>query len=306
MKRTLCSTLVILALTALPLSVPQLAWADSDKQTAITAVRADPGLVSIEIAGVNLGTKPPRVTIGNVATALTVTSATPTLVTALLPPGIAPGGYLLTISAAKNKSGSNDDEGSNYDEFWVTLGAAGPAGPAGQPGPIGPAGPAGPQGFVGPPGPKGTAGPGIVSIESLNGIACKSGPSDGVVSVAVASGNIELKCVVLVGEHKLTVTFGNAGSVFDGLLYAPAFFTYITSPFGTGAFASPNAPSTNTIEGGFPVGQVVDLQVALSPMSKPNDVLFAQPVAFSGDCSGVAYVCHLTMNGPKTVFVNRP
>ena len=179
MARSIRSTLALLAAAAISLSAPQPAWADSTNQPAITSVRADAALVSIEIAGVNLGTKPPRVTIGNVANALTITSATPTLVTALLPPGMTPGGYLLTYSAAKNKTGTDDDQGSNYDEFWVTLGAAGPQGlqgPKGDTGSSGPVGLTGPAGAKGDAGPQGPAGKdGLTGPAGLQGIAGVAG-----------------------------------------------------------------------------------------------------------------------------------
>ena len=62
----------------------------------------------LTITGTNVGTTKPTVTLGAYP-ALSVTSFAATTVTATLPPAIAPGSYLLTLTKAGGK-----------DEFWVT------------------------------------------------------------------------------------------------------------------------------------------------------------------------------------------
>ena len=78
------------------------------------------------------------------------------------------------------------------------AGAAGQPGPQGERGPAGPAGPPGPAGPSGPTGPAGPAGSGgtLASIESLNGIACKTAnDAHGKVSVETEiDGAIVLSC----------------------------------------------------------------------------------------------------------------
>lgn len=74
---------------------------------------------------------------------LTVQTATPAQVVALLPNTFTPGVYLLTVT----RGNKVDDSGS----FVAALGAIGPDGAAG---PQGPEGPAGPQGLEGPIGPQ--------------------------------------------------------------------------------------------------------------------------------------------------------
>jgi Lamin Tail Domain/Collagen triple helix repeat (20 copies) len=84
---------------------------------------------------------------------------------------------------------------------WNVKGPPGPAGTAGATGPAGPQGERGPAGPAGPPGqtgPQGPAGPGgtLTSIESLNGIACKTASdAQGKVSVETEiDGAIVLSC----------------------------------------------------------------------------------------------------------------
>ncbi|MBI5631871.1 MAG: hypothetical protein HZA15_00085 [Nitrospirae bacterium] len=94
----------------------------------------------------------PQVTLGG--DPLAVTAYTNNQIDALLPDGIADGGYLLVVLAANTRSG--------YATFNVTIGATGatgPEGPQGKEGPMGPQGPAGPIGPVGPQGPEGIQGP---------------------------------------------------------------------------------------------------------------------------------------------------
>ena len=153
-----------LAGTALPASLPSLAG--SSRQPAIIEARADGSV--LRILGFNLGGGKPSVTLGTLT--LTVVSATATQIDALIPATVVPGSYLLAVDLSKSKDRDNDrhDGDGMYDEFWVTIGAAGPAGKDGAAGPQGPAGSAGatgPQGLIGiqglqgPPGAPGAPGP---------------------------------------------------------------------------------------------------------------------------------------------------
>lgn len=167
-------------------------YAMAGREPLIAEARPDDANTVLRIIGSDLPTKQPRVSLGALATPLVVTLATPTRIDALLPPGIAPGTYLLTLTSSKKDS---NGDGPHGDEFWVTLGAQGVAGPPGAPGPrgepgaagatgatgatgaIGPMGPAGPSGPAGATGPMGPAGPsggngGLPSIEALDGLPC--------------------------------------------------------------------------------------------------------------------------------------
>ncbi len=104
---------------------------------------------TLTIEGANFSPAPIGVTLG-IYGALTVTSATTTHVVATLPPNVAAGTYLLTLTTAYV---------GYSEEFWVTLGAQGAPGPQGPPGPTGPAGAKGDTGVAGPPGPTGPPGP---------------------------------------------------------------------------------------------------------------------------------------------------
>ncbi len=139
-------------------------FADSSHQPAITEARADGGM--LHIFGLNLGTARPNVTLGVLP--LSVVSTTATQIDALVPASVAPGSYLLTVSLGRNKG---SDDSSQYDEFWVTLGAAGPQGAKGDEGPQGPAGAPAKDGATGPQGPAGPAGP-----QGLPGAGGPQGP----------------------------------------------------------------------------------------------------------------------------------
>jgi cysteine-rich repeat protein len=71
-------------------------------------------------------------------------------ITAQLPPGLAPGSYLLTVSRGSGNV--------KNDAFSVTIGAVGPTGPEGPQGEVGPQGDVGPPGEQGPEGPQGPEG----------------------------------------------------------------------------------------------------------------------------------------------------
>lgn len=90
-----------------------------------------------------IGSKAPTVEVaGSVAQ---LVSYTDTTISVILPPGLGPGSYLLTVTTGPGaiQSGS----------FWATIGAVGPVGPPGPSGPKGDTGDTGPQGPPGPPAP---------------------------------------------------------------------------------------------------------------------------------------------------------
>lgn len=165
----------IAAAIALAFAAPALA-----ADPVILEARADVAGASLTITGTDLDDGTPQLTIGGMSTPLVVTSASATRIVALLPPGLAPGSYLLSLSLRRGGGGGG---GARGDEFWLTLGAAGPtgatgpAGPRGPAGPAGPAGIAGPTGATGPAGPRGPAGPpGTAGIAGATGATGPAGP----------------------------------------------------------------------------------------------------------------------------------
>ena len=184
--------LAAIAAVALSAAAP-LATADSTRDPVITEARANDANTILQVIGIGLSVGAPVLTLGTQATPLVVTLATPTRIEALLPPGIVPGTYLLTLTTGKKKEGKGSDaEGPRGDVFWVTLGAQGPTGPQGPAGPAGatgqqglagpigatgPQGPAGPVGTSGPQGPAGPAGAtGSQGPSGLPGASGKDGP----------------------------------------------------------------------------------------------------------------------------------
>jgi hypothetical protein len=138
----------------------------------------------LTIDGANLGTAPTAVLQ---TTTLAIVSATGSQVVATLPPGVAPGSYLLAVT-----------NGGRTAEFSVTTGAVGPTGPTGLQGPagatgaqgspgpqgltgatgaVGPQGPAGPAGATGATGAQGPAGPaGATGAQGPAGATGATGP----------------------------------------------------------------------------------------------------------------------------------
>jgi hypothetical protein len=128
-----------------------LAHADSLPTPIITEAHANAGNTMLHIVGANFAPGVLNLTLGSAATPLAVTTSSSTQIDAALPPGLAGGGYLLTVTL--NKAGSSE---TKSDEFWVTIGAIGPQGPKGD---TGASGATGAQGLQGPQGPQGAQGP---------------------------------------------------------------------------------------------------------------------------------------------------
>ena len=154
-KVTLSVPMLVLTLVfcfpALLRAEPDIRSPDS---VVINSAQADLLANTIAISGRDFGDLLPVVNLG--ATALEVTSFSPTTIKANLPEELPPGSYHLLVLAGgvSKRSGSLD----------VTVGNTGPQGA------LGPAGPAGPQGPQGPPGPQGApapAGPAGLAINPL-------------------------------------------------------------------------------------------------------------------------------------------
>jgi IPT/TIG domain len=112
---------------------PSLAAPGSPPRLVIVSVTPDVVAETLTIDGTGFGNAEPVVTLNG--TPLTVPIWTPSHIEATLPPGLAPGTYLLTVSRGPATT--------QFDAFNVTLGAAGPQGPAGPTGATGPQGPPG-------------------------------------------------------------------------------------------------------------------------------------------------------------------
>ncbi|MBK8323993.1 MAG: collagen-like protein [Betaproteobacteria bacterium] len=164
------ATRALAAAIALALSTAAIA-----ADPVILEARADAAGVSITITGTDLDDGTPRLTLGGIVTPLVVTSASETRIVALLPPGLTPGSYLLSLSLSRGRGGGGGGGGGRGDEFWLTLGTAGPAGPVGATGATGSAGPMGPAGPIGATGPAGPAGP--VGATGATGSAGPMGPA---------------------------------------------------------------------------------------------------------------------------------
>lgn len=140
-------------------------------QLLITSASADLDQSLILIRGQNFlgpkGQDAPQVTLAGSAVA--VVNANDAEIVAVLPAGVEPGTYLLTVS-----------RGPSLVKSWATdlaIGTVGAEGPAGPVGPTGPAGPVGPEGAPGLPGAKGEPGdPGPPGTPGAPGATGDAGP----------------------------------------------------------------------------------------------------------------------------------
>jgi cysteine-rich repeat protein len=116
---------------------------DRHRQLLITSAFADLDAELLTIRGRNLSTwRPPRVRLGDSELEV-VKPFSEDEILALLPPGIAPGSYLLRVQR-QGRSKTRDSE--RQDSFVVAIG---PVGPQGEQGGIGPQGEPGPPGVPG-------------------------------------------------------------------------------------------------------------------------------------------------------------
>jgi tail collar domain len=153
------------------LFTPAALLADDDKRPpAIVKVTYtyDPGNpvpVAMDVFGRGFGsTSQPTVVIDGLLQTVTMYTDTHLVI---LPSGVSPGSYLLTVI-----NNSHHGEGTRHTAwFYLTLGQLGPKG---DPGPAGPEGPAGLQGPPGPTGPRGATGP--AGPQGLTGPAGPAGP----------------------------------------------------------------------------------------------------------------------------------
>lgn len=240
--------LKLLTIAAVLQIAPGAAWADDNaKSPEIISAIPDFSVTPAQLAimGLNLGTLKPLVTLDSIP--LTVVAFTSTAVTALLPAGLPPGSYELTLDPAGH--------GEKLAQFDVAIGATGPKG---NPGPAGPSGPEGPPGAQGPPGPAGPPG---------------SGGSSDVYSATAPSMNLRIlpqqvaAMTVPAGQYLLSFTSTIVNTTSD-----------LLNPTVAIACSFVNAGSPNSLQLGPDVNQgVMAIQAVAS---------FAAPTTVAVNCSG--------------------
>ena len=180
-------------------------------QVVVTAAAADTSQSLLFVAGQGF-TPSAVVFLGGLPLGGVVVNGPGTALSALLPPGVPPGSYALTVVAGPaavqttvfavtlGAMGPRGDDGAPGSAgVQGPEGPTGPAGPAGPAGSSGPQGPQGPQGFPGPSGPAGPVGPrgeaeasGVLGMASVSGLG--AGPASALafigptVSVTVDAG----------------------------------------------------------------------------------------------------------------------
>jgi len=157
-----------------------VAHAQSTSRPQLVVVRAEADLTSETLLIVGqklLWNNDSEVVVTLSGTPLAILpGATETQVLAQLPPGLAPGTYLLKVSRGTGTA--------QNDAFDLTIGAVGPAGPTGPRGYTGDTGPPGLTGATGPAGPTGPAGGGLYTSRSA--LYCRNANAfgDGVTTFA--------------------------------------------------------------------------------------------------------------------------
>lgn len=308
---------VALALaTGLGVSMPVFA---APEQPAITEARADAGIV--RIVGTDLGGAAPRATLGNVP--LVIVAASATQIDALLPPGLAPGSYLLSLAFGSKAN-------APYDEFWITIGAAGPQGPAGKDGATGPSGPQGPQGVAGkegatgpmgpqglrgkdgepgvagPPGPQGVPGTSALSLSTMAGQPCTVAMCPGVIvgGFDPLTSMLKMSCVRPPGTNTLSIKANAAAS--SKLSFSTLYFTSDVPDFTGQLRTSASSGLLNRSTTGLCNGQVVTLTFTLASsisLLLNGGTCVSTPLAKMPGQPEPTVTCIVTMNGDQSLNI---
>lgn len=236
------------------LAFATVANAASARDPVISEARANQAQTHLLVTGSDLPTTGPRLTLGIGTAPLAVTLATPTRIEALLPAGIEPGTYLLSLTGPQ--AAGSGAGGARGDEFWVTLGATGPAGapgvagPQGAPGATGPAGPAGPTGAMGPQGSQGLTGPagaqGSPGAPGSTGATGPQGPTGTIGPQGPAGPQGTQGPIGLTGPPGPA---GTGGTPTSFVVIAKTF--HVAGPFLMLARAVAECPAGSVITGGY-------------------------------------------------------
>src|SRR5438128_7595507 len=103
-------------LTVALLLLASLVYADSPRRVEISSTEIDFGIGRIFINGRNFTLEIPTVKLAD--TPLTILTSTDTRIDAMLPAGVAPGSYVLTVA----RPGNSPNDSATFD---ITLGAVG-------------------------------------------------------------------------------------------------------------------------------------------------------------------------------------
>lgn len=166
-------SMVLCVASAVAMTAVAHAQSTSRPQLVVQRAEADLTAETLFIEGQKLlWNNDTEVFVTLAGTPLVVLSATDSQVFARLPPGLAPGTYLLRVSR-----GTGAVQNGTFD---LTVGAVGPAGPTGPKGDMGNTGPEGLAGATGPQGPVGLTGAtgsqGPVGATGAQGLTGATGP----------------------------------------------------------------------------------------------------------------------------------
>jgi hypothetical protein len=175
------------------LILPAVLLAGEGAQLTVTSAQADFAIGRLTIKGSQFGSEAPTVMLSGQP--LTVVTFTSESIEAMLPAGIAPGTYVLSVS----RGGSGNVNDAKTATLHVTLGTAGPKGDKGDQGlqgPKGDKGDTGPQGIQGPKGDTGLIG----ALEGLNSLPCVRGAQAGLAGIFYDDNGVAtLECLLLDG-----------------------------------------------------------------------------------------------------------
>ena len=221
---------------------------------------------------------------------LTVLSSDPGEILAVLPAGLAPGSYRLTVTRHPGHGQS--------DDFEVTIGGVGPPGPPGSPGPPGPQGSPGAPGAQGPQGPPGDsvalrlaslgidAGPFLGAASALRPADCAAGSA---LSLAVGGASLG-EVLAVAGAEAISEPFRFVVAVRAASPPEPAALVGSSAQLGM---------SVGGV-GSSVAGIVTEARVGASPQGQGLIVLALEP-ALARLARGSGFSVHQQVSRPEIV-----
>ena len=245
---------------------PAVAAPGSPPQLVIVSAKADVAAGTLTIDGDSFGDSQPVVALNGMP--LVVVSATPSEIVADLPPGLAPGTYLLTVSRGPART--------QFDSFDVTLGAAGPPGPTGPTGATGPRGPAGT--FTG----HFQSPNGAYSLDVTDAGIRLAGPT---ATVQIVGGTVTIMATNVTIRSDADTTVRSGGNTTIGSAVNTDIRSSVNTTIMSSAGTNIQSSASTSIQSGGATdikGAAISLNGPGRPAARVNDAVLVDPASGSG------------------------